>query len=202
MTDPLLEDLRGRFRETARVRMGDMESLLDQLERDPSDVAPLHVLGKHFHGLAGMGGTYGFPRISVLGDEGECAILALTRGGAAPDADTLARWREIVREMDDELQVEGAEGRAQGAGEKAPPPPSALPSATSNFTVLLIEQDAELAARVAEALEREEMAVRVCSAADALAQLDETLPDAAVVDSLEFLEALHARPDGNAVGVI
>lgn len=201
MSDPLLEDLRGRFRETARVRMRDMESLIGQLERDPGDAAALHMLGKHFHGLAGMGGTYGYPRISVLGDEGECAILALTQGGAGPDADTLARWREIVREMDGELNDQGRGSRAQGGGEKAPAP-CALPPAPSNFTVLLIEQDAELAARLAEALEREEMQVRICTTAGALAQLGEALPDAAVVDSLEFLEALHARPDGDAVGVI
>jgi len=187
MSDPLLEELRGRFRETARVRVCDMAALLDQLESDPSDAAALRLLGRHFHGLAGMGGTYGFPRISVLGDEGESAILTLTKDAGAPDAAAIAWWRELVREIDGELD--------------AALPPS-MARAPHPFRVLLIERDAELAARVAEALQREEMQVRICTPAAALTQLEETMPDAAVVDSLEFLEALHARPDGDAVSVI
>lgn len=99
MTDALLQDLRGRFRETARVRLEEMTSLLAQLEGDPSDAKVLEKLATHFHGLAGMGATYGFPRVSELGDEAEGLILPLGKRGRAPDAATLTRWRDILAEI-------------------------------------------------------------------------------------------------------
>jgi chemotaxis protein histidine kinase CheA len=103
MTDPLIHDLRARFRETARVRLEEMTALLEQLGDDPADRKPLQRLSAHFHGLAGMGGTYGFPRVSELGDEAEGLILPFVKRGEAPDAATLARWKAIVGEIRGEL---------------------------------------------------------------------------------------------------
>jgi chemotaxis protein histidine kinase CheA len=103
MTDTLLEDLRTRFRQTARIRLDEMASLLDQLDEEPSERAPLERLARHFHGLAGMGGTYGFPAISALGDEAEDLIVPLVDGGGAPDAAMRNRWRTMVRDMEASL---------------------------------------------------------------------------------------------------
>jgi chemotaxis protein histidine kinase CheA len=99
MTDTLVEELRARFRQTARIRLDEMVSLLAQLEEEPSERAALERLASHFHGLAGMGGTYGFPRISTLGDEAEDSIAPLLDGSRSPDPATLARWRGMVAEM-------------------------------------------------------------------------------------------------------
>lgn len=109
MTDTLLGDLRGRFRETSRIRLDEMASLLAALERDRADAVSLQKLGKHFHGLAGMGGTYGFPRVSELGDEGESTIMPFVKRGTAPDATLIARWKALAAEIAAELWSTGLE---------------------------------------------------------------------------------------------
>ncbi|HKR63331.1 MAG TPA: Hpt domain-containing protein, partial [Thermoanaerobaculia bacterium] len=72
MSDPVLEELRERFRETSRVRLQEMVPLLDAI-----DAESMRRLARHFHAFAGLGATYGFPRVSELGDEGEASILPL-----------------------------------------------------------------------------------------------------------------------------
>lgn len=130
MTDTLLGDLRGRFRETSRIRLDEMASLLAVLERDRTDAVSLQKLAKHFHGLAGMGGTYGFPHVSRLGDEAEAAILPFVKRGAPPDAASIARWKEVAAEIAAELWSSGLE--------------PAIPQATAVRTrrILVVEDDA------------------------------------------------------------
>ena len=103
MSDEMLLDLRGRFRETAQVRLGEMTSLLEQLGNGTSDGQAIERLSRHFHGLAGMGATYGFPQVSQLGGEGEELILPLVKSGQPPDPATVERWKAIVEEMKAEL---------------------------------------------------------------------------------------------------
>ncbi|HEX2060883.1 MAG TPA: Hpt domain-containing protein, partial [Thermoanaerobaculia bacterium] len=71
MTDTLLQELRARFRETTEVRLQDVGRLLDALAADARDADALQRLARHFHALAGLGATYGYPRISELGDAAE-----------------------------------------------------------------------------------------------------------------------------------
>jgi diguanylate cyclase (GGDEF)-like protein len=144
----LLGDLRGRFRETSRIRLDEMAALLAALERDPRDAQSQQKLAKHFHGLAGMGGTYGFPRVSELGDEAEGELLPLVKKGAPAKPASIARWREILTVI-----------RAELDSERLPPAPRA--PGPRPFEVLLIESDPALAASIAEALESEEMSVRI-----------------------------------------
>ncbi|HEX6101194.1 MAG TPA: diguanylate cyclase [Thermoanaerobaculia bacterium] len=133
MTDTPLGDLRGRFRETSRIRLDEMESLLAALERDPRDAESLRKLAKHFHGLAGMGGTYGFPRISELGDDAEGDLLPLVKEEAAPDSRAIARWKSMVAEI-----------RSMLDGDL--PSPVACAPRPRPFNVHLVEFDAEIAA--------------------------------------------------------
>lgn len=130
MTDTLLGDLRGRFRETSRIRLDEMASLLAALERDRADAVSLQKLAKHFHGLAGMGGTYGFPRVSRLGDEGEATIVPFVKRGAAPDTASIARWKTLVAEIASELWSGGLE--------------PAVPQSTAGqaHRILVVEDDA------------------------------------------------------------
>lgn len=101
MNDPLLAELQVHFRESTRTRIREMDESLAALERDGSDPAAKTILARHFHALAGMGGTYGFPSISTLGDEAEATMASI--GGDVP-AGTLRRWREIVREVEKEIE--------------------------------------------------------------------------------------------------
>lgn len=99
MSDVLMDELRARFRETTQVRLRDMYALLAALERDSHDANTVEKLLRHFHALAGLGATYGYPRVSELGDEGE----RLFGRDAVPDARTLERWRELMDEAERQL---------------------------------------------------------------------------------------------------
>jgi CheY-like chemotaxis protein len=127
MTEALLGELRVRFRETTASRLQEMRELLDALERDLADSVALQKLARHFHALAGLGATYGYPRVSVLGDEGEGAILPMTRSGATPPAALLVRWRELAAAV------------ADAVAEEMPPAvvPSDVKAAQKSFDVLI-----------------------------------------------------------------
>lgn len=193
MTDTLLADLRGQFRASAPARLERVASLLDTLEGNRHETAALKELLKHFHAFAGMGGTYGFPRVSDLGDEGEGEILTLVRRGGSPDAAMLSRWRSLKDEIEREI--------ATGSG--VPWPGLTVVPRPAVFHVAIIGLESETASATADALEREDMTVQVCrSIADAISG---TPPDAAIVDAdqaRELLEALQLRSEGASVGVI
>lgn len=86
-------ELRARFRENTLPRLVEMRAALDAVDSDSDALA---TLARHFHALSGMGGTYGFPRVSELGDEGELLLRQA-------DAAALARCRELVDEIEREL---------------------------------------------------------------------------------------------------
>jgi HPt (histidine-containing phosphotransfer) domain-containing protein len=94
-----VNELRTHFRESSRTRLAELRAALDALP----DAEALQIVARHFHAFAGMGGTYGFPRVSELGDEAEETTLPLSRSGALPDAATVARWRELADEIAREL---------------------------------------------------------------------------------------------------
>lgn len=75
-----MDSLRAYFRASTAERLREMTWLLDALEDDP---AARERLERHFHALSGLGATYGYPRISELGEEGE-------------RSSDPARWRELV----------------------------------------------------------------------------------------------------------
>ncbi len=87
-----MNELRDIYRENSRERLEEMRAAFDALP----DGAALQKLTRHFHAFSGMGGTYGFPRVSELGDEAE----ALMKN---PDAAALARCRELMDEIAREL---------------------------------------------------------------------------------------------------
>jgi diguanylate cyclase (GGDEF)-like protein len=200
MTEALLGELRVRFRETTASRLQEMRELLDALERDLADSVALQKLARHFHALAGLGATYGYPRVSELGDEGEGAILPMTRSGATPPAALLARWREL------------AAGVAAAVAEEMPAMliPATVRSARSLFDVLIVEDDAELAPLIAHALDDEGLATRVCATREqALAAMALKTPDALIVDILlpdgsgyDVLDALRTQKGCESTGAI
>lgn len=104
MSAPLQDELRERFRDMARVRIEEMTALVEQIEADRSDLRALAGLAIHFHGLAGMGGTFGFPRVSEIGDEAEELIFPIVKSGLTPDEATVAKFRAVVGEIAEELR--------------------------------------------------------------------------------------------------
>jgi chemotaxis protein histidine kinase CheA len=67
----LAATLRGEFLALAGERAAAMRALLARLDHAPEDQQALAELQLAFHNFAGSGSTYGFPRLSQLGGEGE-----------------------------------------------------------------------------------------------------------------------------------
>jgi diguanylate cyclase (GGDEF)-like protein len=200
MTDVLLQNLRVRFRETARVRMQEMFVQLDAIERDPHDSPVVRQLAHHFHGLAGLGATYGYPRVSELADEGEATILPLAKNGVPPPLALVGRWRWLVEAMAEEISEEAESDALQ----------QAVLAATPKFEILIVESDARLAAELRAAIEQEGITVRVAgSCADARLALERQSPDALLAEARlpdgsghELLEALRSSRETEGVGAI
>jgi chemotaxis protein histidine kinase CheA len=103
VSDPLIAELRGRFRESTRTRVATMQPLLDTLERNPEDADALRELMRHFHFFAGMGTTCGFPAVSAIADEGEADVHRFVSDGVAPGIDAIAAWRVLVARIEQEV---------------------------------------------------------------------------------------------------
>ena len=68
--EDILRALRDEFRQNTRERLTEMHALLERLRTSP-DSETLRDVERHFHGLAGLGGTYGYATITSLSQEGE-----------------------------------------------------------------------------------------------------------------------------------
>jgi HPt (histidine-containing phosphotransfer) domain-containing protein len=94
-----VNELRAYFVEGSRARLTELRAAFDRLP----DAEAMQIVARHFHAFAGMGGTYGFTRVSELGDAAEETTIPLFRSGAQPDPATVARWRELADEIEREL---------------------------------------------------------------------------------------------------
>ncbi len=103
-----LQKFREEFLRASRERAGEMESLLASLRARPADPVLLGPLERHFHGLVGTGGTYGYPRVSELAAQGEidCRSVLEAQGAAAPEQ--LERWAALVKEIRRALEGAGS----------------------------------------------------------------------------------------------
>jgi CheY-like chemotaxis protein len=146
MTDPILDELREWFREAARKRLEEMAPLLESV-----DAEAVRKLARHFHAFAGLGATYGFTRVSELGDEGEASILPLVRSGAMPTDVLVARWQELSAEIRDALE----------RGEPMPVAPPEL--AKPRRRILAVEDDETHAVLLSHILGNAGYEVAVCS---------------------------------------
>jgi diguanylate cyclase (GGDEF)-like protein len=197
-----MELLRARFRASSAARVREMAALADALERDPHDQPSMAALARHFHGLAGLGATYGFPKISALADDGEATAIPRSRNGLPVEDTELQRWRELIAAMEAVL--------ADGDGYAAPQA-NALPEKTpSPFRVLLVEDDPDLADFLVPILHNEAMQVtHVTTRGDAFEALADAIPDALIVDLVlpdgsgyDVVEALREMPKGSDTGAI
>jgi diguanylate cyclase (GGDEF)-like protein len=95
----LVETLNLLHSEFARSTAGELprlQELVSLLEREPGDREALDELMRAFHGLAGGGGTFGFPEISALGAEGENELSRLLAESRPPDASDCRRMTRLI----------------------------------------------------------------------------------------------------------
>src|SRR5215831_12502873 len=98
-----LRGLRVQFVAGCRERFDRIEEFLSELEARPSNARALRDLMIQFHGFSGSGSTYGFPRVTILGFEGEGLCEALLKAGRAVEEGDLARCRALAEALKSEI---------------------------------------------------------------------------------------------------
>lgn len=94
------QELKQQFIFRSRERLAAIENLLEQMQYRPGDFDLLRQIMKHFHWLAGSGGTYGFDEITQWGTYGEelCEyLLKLQVPVKSDDRDKLLSAFETVQ---------------------------------------------------------------------------------------------------------
>jgi chemotaxis protein histidine kinase CheA len=114
--DPVaaIREMRVQFVRGSEKRLASIESKIARLADAPADRDSLHALRLEFHAFSGLGGTYGFRKVSKLGNEGEalCDRVAKARGPGASAGDREA-WTGIVASIRKELGLEKDPARAR-----------------------------------------------------------------------------------------
>ena len=106
--DDAVAELRAEYLREAAGRLEEIDRLLDALSRDATDEASFRELLRRFHGFAGSGTTYGFPRVTQLGREGESTCMAAGRRAAGePTPQELAGWEKVTAGPFRSLVLEG-----------------------------------------------------------------------------------------------
>lgn len=197
MADDPFQILQLQFRENTRARLRQMGGLLDMLDREPAKLAPFEALGSHFHGLSGLGSTYGYPSITRLAAIGEEETLELLRAGGKPSGEQLAHWRSLTEEIRRELEAAPA---------LTSPLPPQRPAAAA-FDVLVLEDDPDLQALLENLLRGEGFSVRLSNSChQAIEAMQQRLPDAMICDvklpdgtGYDAVRTLRALPGGESV---
>ncbi len=94
-----LDKFRDEFLRSSRERLDAMAALLDRVRQDPSTPDLLEGLARHFHGLAGSGGIYGFERVSRLAGEGELDCQGVLDGKGTATSGQMDRWRGLIEDI-------------------------------------------------------------------------------------------------------
>ena len=101
--DDTLRELQVIYVGESLARLVHGDTLLERLTFAASDRDALLDLCRLFHAFAGAGATYGFPKVSALGRDGEQACSAVLDGDETPTAEVIGHWRALVVAMRAEL---------------------------------------------------------------------------------------------------
>ena len=188
----------------ARERLDRMEQLLDALAALPADTEALRELMRHFHGLGGSGGAFGFASVTVVGRQGEQETGRRLADGGPPSAPEVASWRDLVAAARAALAIP-----VPSVG----PEPEEAPTRDRKRTapdVLVVDDDASDRSSLERLLVLEGMTVRTApdrTTAETL--VAERMPDAAIVDVRlpdgsgdDFVRWLRSQPGGVAPAVL
>jgi len=194
-----LHALREKFLDGATARLERLRTDLERLESDPGNVEALADLSLVFHGFSGLGGSYGFPKVTVLGIEGERQCGALAAPARTPGPGELAAWKKLLDGLRTEL---GGRAVAPAAVAESPRP--------RRREGLVVESDDDLREDLARVVERAGLLVRTAATRiEALESLDLRMPDAVLVDAelsdgsgYALVERIRAIPGGDTIAVL
>ncbi len=193
-----LDSLRTQFLQGTGARLDRIRADLGDLRAEPGNAPALADLRLAFHGFSGLGGSFGFPRVTLLGMDGERRCDALVASGRPPGETELADFELLLEGLRSALEPSSvSEAR-----------PDALPIPASE--ALVVEADPLLRASLAGAVERAGMSLRTVSTrAEALAALEIRMPEAVLVDAVlpdgsgyALVERIRAIPGGEGAAVL
>ncbi len=196
-----LRDLRERFVRGSDDRLSRIEEMLLRLEADPADAQALQDLMIQFHGFAGAGSTYGFPRVSALGAEGERLSHLLLKEKVPPEARDRERWKALLESLREELRGPRAPQAA------AAPTPA---SEQAPYDILVVDPDPEARAALERLATREGLSARGAgSRKEGLAELSRGMPDGLIVDvrlpdgsGSQLVEHARGLPGGESLAIL
>lgn len=197
-----LQKLKEEFLRCTRNRLETIERLVARLERDPGDRAAGDELLRQFHGLAGSGACFGFPRVSELGRQGE-ALCAKVLAREAAGGDHCERLRACGRAVAEALAGEPAAAGEADATAAARPREDAP-------EVLVVDGDDEARRDLCVLLEQEGLAPRDArTRAEALASLEARLPDGLLAavelpdgSGYELVDRVRDSPGGHLPSIL
>lgn len=180
---------------------------LDQLVYNPSDGESLKDLMRCFHGFAGSGATYGFPKVTEIGSLGENRCNELTEASRSVGNDEIKEFLNLLDELRREFskgkteQREAATSRVEEIEEK--PKKKAL-------SLLVVSNDEETARTIVHLAGQEGISVfAVSTKAEAMEALECQLPDGMIADvrlpdgsGYELIERLRSLPGGDDPSVL
>jgi diguanylate cyclase (GGDEF)-like protein len=177
--------------------------LLERLRTTPRDAEAAGDLQRVFHRFAGMAEAFGHERAGVLGKQGDGEILALVRGGAAPDADDIDNWATLLASIRDDLArppVVPEAGSSTLPPKSVPRPP----------TVLIVGNDAQSRRTLPRLLSNEGFAPQqAATQKQALEMLRNTGADAILTEDVladgrgcELVEHVRAMPEGEDLPIV
>jgi diguanylate cyclase (GGDEF)-like protein len=197
-----LRALRTEFIRDARGTLDGIARGLEALGVEPDSRGALHDLLRGFHSLAGTGTTFGFPEVTALGREGERICSTRLAESAAPEAADIARWRELLEQLERQFLGAGAPAVRSTAPEAEP--------AAARREILVVDDDEVFVRLISHRLDLEGLAVRaVATIADAERAMDERMPDGCIVDirlpdgsGYDLVKHLRQRAGGEACPVL
>jgi len=95
-----LASLRVEYVQSAAVGLARLRERLNRLAADPENHEALTEVLRGFHSYAGSGATYGFPRVTQIGRQGEAACAALVAPRAVPTDSQLVALRGHLDSLD------------------------------------------------------------------------------------------------------
>ena len=77
-----------------------LEILIKNLERNPKDTTTIEEFRMNFHRLAGSGGSYGLPEVSVTAREAELFIAPLLDADEAIPPEAIKKIQNYIKKPD------------------------------------------------------------------------------------------------------
>jgi diguanylate cyclase (GGDEF)-like protein len=199
-----LGELRVEFVRGSSERLARLNRALDLLRSAPADRAHIQDVRKEFHGFSGAGGTFGFPDVSELGNEGERACDALLDAARPAAPEDLGRCRALS------AALSSAFAPAPPAKPDPPLRGSGAFTGIQDPEIVVAHGDASCLAEAGRQLASEGMRARTCgSIAAALRLCEERLPDGVLLgvdfpdgSAPQLVEAIRKLPGAESVPIL